>query len=241
MSETEQPTTDVAGIERSPTGQIQDQSPAQPEATKPAATTKATDTNKPPPEPAPAPEPKAEKSLLSEKDEKASGAPEKYTDFKTPEGFELDKASLDKALPIFKELGLSQDAAQKMIDFYADLSKADMEATQSRFQETVKSWRDESLNHPDLRGKMDRNGPVLTAVAKTIDSLGPELAGAFREVMDMTGVGNHPAFIRAFYSLAQKLSEPGHVAGSGPSPFGQGNRARPASAASALYPNLPTS
>lgn len=210
------------------------QAPMTEPVTTPAAAAPTT------PTPNTAPEAKDE-SLLSGKPAKAEGAPEKYADFKAPEGFELDKESMEKASVIFKELNLSQDQAQKLVDYYSGLSKADAESTQNRFKEMVTGWREESLNHPDLKGKMERNGPVLTAVAKTIDSLGPELAGAFREVMDLTGVGNHPAFIRAFYALAQQLSEPGHVTGRGPSAFGQAAPGRQAGPGpGALYPNLPS-
>jgi hypothetical protein len=58
--------------------------------------------------------------------------------------------------------------------------------------------------------------------------------------MDYTGAGNNPAFIKAFWKMAQALTEGGHVAGTGPAPIGQkppGAAERP-TAAKALYPNL---
>ena len=40
-------------------------------------------------------------------------APETYADFTLPEGVELDTALLTDAAPLFKELGLTQEQAQK--------------------------------------------------------------------------------------------------------------------------------
>ena len=57
--------------------------------------------------------------------------------------------------------------------------------------------------------------------------------------MNVTGAGNHPAFVRAFWKLAQQVTEGGHVAGRGPSPEGQKAPGEmPRTAASTLYPNL---
>jgi hypothetical protein len=57
--------------------------------------------------------------------------------------------------------------------------------------------------------------------------------------MDITGAGNNPAFIRAFFKLAQQVTEGRHVAGRGPSTAGQSNpSAAPRTAGEALYPNL---
>ena len=47
-----------------------------------------------------------------------SAAPESYTDFSVPEGHTLDAAAIESATPLFRELGLSQDQAQKLVDFY---------------------------------------------------------------------------------------------------------------------------
>ena len=65
------------------------------------------------------------------------------------------------------------------------------------------------------------------------------LAAEFRKAMDVTGAGNNPAFIRAFYKLAQKVTE-GHIVTNGkPSPLGQtAPDAAPKSASGTFYPNL---
>ena len=82
-----------------------------PLANDPAARTETgeiIDRSATPPANEPAPEPKP-----------GSAAPESYTDFSVPEGHTLDAAAIESATPLFRELGLSQDQAQKLVDFYS--------------------------------------------------------------------------------------------------------------------------
>lgn len=183
------------------------------------------------------PEPKPEaKTVLNEK--AAQGAPEKYEAFKAPEGFELDAKTVEAAVPIFKELGISQEGAQKLVDFYAAQSKQAAEAPVKYWQDMQEQWRTAVMADPEIGPKIDQ---VKTTVSRAIDSIGDaKLAQEFREAMDLTGAGNNPAFIKAFYKLAQRLTEGSHVAGNGASPSGQARPgSAPTSAARALYPNLP--
>lgn len=51
-----------------------------------------------------------------------------YTDFKMPDGETLDQSMVDAALPIFKELKLTQEQAQQLVDLQAANVKAANEA-----------------------------------------------------------------------------------------------------------------
>lgn len=194
-------------------------------------------------------------TLLTEPDDKpaekpedkkpAEGAPEKYEAFKAPEGYEFDEKGQAEATTLFKELGLNQDQAQKLMDVYAAKAiEAQKDATESAataYAEMRKSWQDEVKADPEI-------GKILPAVKATIgralDSLGDKaLTDNFKAAMDLTGAGDHPAFVKAFYKLAQAVVEGGHVKGANPSPLGQtadGNASRK-TAAQAMYPNLPSS
>jgi hypothetical protein len=58
--------------------------------------------------------------------------------------------------------------------------------------------------------------------------------------MDLTGAGDNPAFIKAFWKLSQHVVEGKPAPGGGPSPHGQvavGQAQRP-SIAQAMYPSL---
>lgn len=221
--------------EQTSTGEIRDQAkPATPEATS---------TPKPATEPA-KPEAETDKSLLNQDGKPVEGkpeeakpavAPDKYTDFKVPEGFKLDDAVAKEAGELFKGLNLPQEGAQKLIDFYSAKTLEAAEAPYKAYRDMQTKWVDEIKADPEIGEKLDE---VKTVVGRAIDGLGnPKLAASFREAMDLTGAGNNPAFIRAFYKLAQKVTEGQHVAGRGPAavkPPGRGG-----SAAHNLYPNLP--
>ena len=182
-------------------------------------------------------------TLLGEKSEPKvepkAGPPDKY-EFKAPadwadKGWELDPAILEKASPIFKEMGLSQEQAQKLVDFYAAQSATDHQATQDAIKTQSDAWLTELKADPEIGGKLDS---VKERVGRMYDAVGnPELVNAFKEQMNLTGIGNHPAFVRFMNAIADKFLEGKHVSGRGPvevkSPTGQAP-----SVAQAMYPNL---
>jgi hypothetical protein len=168
----------------------------------------------------------------------AAVAPEKY-DFKAPDGVTLDAKAIEAAVPIFKELNLSQDAAQKLVDFYTTQAKAAAEAPIKAFTEMTSKWRDEIAA---TYGKdIEPGGKHFVGVARLLSQLGPAEA-PFREAMNNTGAGSHPAFVSAMIKIAEMIGEGGHVSGNAPSPLGQSSTGtKPApSLAQAMYPHLPT-
>lgn len=179
----------------------------------------------------------AEGSLVTEgtKDAvvaKPEGAPEKYEAFTLPEGYEANEPVLIEATGLFKEIGLSQAQAQKLVDFYSKVSADAADAGIKLWQETQTAWREEVKADPVIGGQ--KLGPVMATIKKAINTIGDaKLISEFHEAMNITGAGNNPAFIRAFHSLAQKLVEGGPVSGKPES-----SQKPPATAGAALYPNL---
>ena len=140
---------------------------------------------------------------------------------------------------LFREIGLDQPSAQKLMDFYIAKSNEAAEAPFNLWTETQKQWVDEIKADPVIGKRLPE---VKATVSRAIDGLGdPKLAAEFRQAMDITGAGNNPAFVRAFYRLAQQVTEGHHVSGKGPSEAGQqAPDAKPRTAATTLYPNLPS-
>lgn len=167
-----------------------------------------------------------------------AGAPDKY-DFKAPDGVTLDPKAIEAAIPIFKELGLTQDAAQKLVNLQIAQTKALTEAPIKAFVEQTTKWKDEVAG---TYGKdIEPGGKHFVSVGRLLSQLGPGEA-SFREAMNSTGVGNHPAFVAAMIKIAGLISEGGHVSGAQPSPLGQtAGGVKPApSLAAAMYPHLPS-
>lgn len=227
MSDVQQ--TMPEGVARTPTGEIATQSQTKDSAaTTPQTSTTPTET------PSLANQPG--ESLANQRLE-APRAPENYAQFNVPEGYELDPQVMQEASGIFKGMNLPQAEAQKLVDFYVAKTSASANAPYQLWHDMQQKWVDEIKNDPVLGSRLDH---VKTTISRAIDGMNdPKLARDFREAMDFTGAGNNPAFVRAFYKLAQMVTEGGHVAGNGPSAAGQRRADERVSAARAMYPNLP--
>ena len=162
-------------------------------------------------------------------------APEAYTDFTLPEGVTLDKAILDEATPIFRELGLSQEAAQKLIDLQAKHFAQSSASLAKSVDDMRADWQAKVKADPAL-SNLDA---VRTELGRAKDKLPAPVRSAFDEAMNLTGLGDHPAVVRGLFEFAKLVNEGTPVNGSGPSTEGQsgGRSARP-TIAGALYPNL---
>lgn len=226
----EQPQVNEAEA-RTPDGTLKSQTP-QPEQ-KPSAS----------PESEIKPETKPDiKPEGEQKPEVKAGAPEAYTNFTLPEGVELKSPTLEKATATFKELGLSQEAAQKIVDLHIAEIQAAAKAPMDAYDEMRIEWKTKSEADPDI-------GPFTGSKAKgmkenigrALDALNdPKLKTDFQYAMDLTGLGDNPAFIKVASKWAQAVIEPRNVRAGGPSEHGQsakGQTERP-SVASGMYPNL---
>lgn len=190
-------------------------------------------------------DPKAVDPKAAPKDPKAEPGkvPDKY-EFKAPEGRELDAKAIEAATPIFKELGLTQDQAQKLIDLQVARDTEAATASEKLVSDTRAEWRDKVVKDPTLGDGKDNLRPEVKAnIAKAMASLTPEMKTSFTEALDMTGAGDNPAIIAAMNAFGKMLSEGTAVRGGGPSPNGQhapGTNVKP-TPAQAMYPKLPSS
>ena len=238
---------DVAA--RSPTGEILDQAPP----TQPQTSTQTDGTTTPTTEPpkADAPKPasdpiKAPDPVIPPAKTDAPVVPETYT-FRAPDNYTIDPAALEAATPVFKELGLTQDQAQKLVDIQIAREIALAKAPQDAVETMRKDWRGQTESHADIKATVDKNSgktgmdAVKVNIARTLSVLPVDLQVEFKDAMNLTGAGDHPAFVRAFNKLAAFITEGSPVGGKNPSELGQvkpGTQTRP-DVASAMYPTLP--
>lgn len=141
---------------------------------------------------------------------KAEGAPEAY-EFKAPEGQELDQAAVEAFTPIAKELNLSNEQAQKLVDLYA----AQIKGQQDAYNAVRDGWVSSVKNDPEIGGaKLEGN---LAVAAKAIDQFGgPEL----RQALNETGVGDNPAIVKFMIKVGRAISEDNFPRGSSGDPGG---------------------
>ena len=171
-----------------------------------------------------------EQKAAAEKEAAAKVVPETYAEFKMPEGVKLDEAQLKEATPLFKELGLTQDRAQKAVDFYAKQRAQDVANQQKAWGDFQAGWVKEAKADPEFgKDKFDASmGTVrkaITTFAKT-----PAEVKAVDEALNLTGAGNNPAILRLLYRAGLAIGEDKISAGGQPA-FDKKD------AASVMFPN----
>ena len=151
--------------------------------------------------------------------------PDTYADFAMPEGVEVDSALLEQAVPMFKDLGLTQEQAQKLVDFQAGQVQAGSEKAADDFNQMMTQWQTDAKNDNEFGGdKFDESVAIARAA---VDKFGtPEL----KELLVSHGVGNHPEMIRFMLNVG-KLTLEDVPGGTGGNPVSQD-----ADAATVLYP-----
>lgn len=224
---------------RTPDGTIKDVSPASttpsPEVPKPDGDSFLTSSKEPPKAGDPPKTPEAPKPD-DKKPETPPGAPEKYADFKLPDGYKFDDKVLGEAQATFKELGLTQEAGQKLVDLYAANALAAAKAPYDEYANLRTEWKGEIAS----RFPGEKGTAVRTMISSVIDSaLPPSMAQNFRKALDLTGAGDNPDVVESLSILLKPLSEGTPVRGNGPT--GESQRAPnagPPSIADALYGHL---
>ncbi|MDE2022107.1 MAG: hypothetical protein KGI71_04350 [Patescibacteria group bacterium] len=166
--------------------------------------------------------------------------PDKY-EFKAPEGFEIDAKAIEEATPVFKELGLTQDQGQKLFDLYTKFASESAEAPYKQYETMRNDWRSQIAKNPELGdGKDNLSDSAKANIARAIDSVGDAKdVSALKEALDITGAGDNPAIVAAFNTLGKLLSEGTPVKAGAPAPV-KAPGSGPRTAASAIYPNLPS-
>ena len=154
------------------------------------------------------------------------GAPEKY-EFTPAEGAAFDDVVIGELSSVAKELDLSQGAAQKLVDRLGPkIAERTLVAQAEAFKATNEEWVASAKADKEFGG--DKLNENLAVAKKALDAFGtPEL----RELLNTTGIGNHPEFIRAFYRAGLTVSEDKFVSG------GTRPSARNTDHATALYGN----
>lgn len=148
-----------------------------------------------------------------------------YSGVKAPEGSELDVTVLEKATPIFKELGLNKDQAQKLVDFYAGEVSAIVEQQRGMMSQTQEKWLESTRADKEIGGGALDQSVQLGKLA--LQKFGtPELTTLLNEF----GLGNNPEVIR-FMSRVGRLTKEDVPGGSGSPTAGKLDRV------SILYPN----
>ncbi|KRP78093.1 hypothetical protein [Pseudomonas lactis] len=138
----------------------------------------------------------------TEADAKLTGAPEAYEDFTLPEGMEMDADVLGEFKGLAKELNIPQAKAQQLIDFQTQLATKQAEAYQAAVTKQAQDWAASIKNDPEIGGaNYDKN---VESAIKVIQSFGDP---ALTELLNTSGLGNHPALFKFCHRISSAISE----------------------------------
>lgn len=134
--------------------------------------------------------------------EEPGTVPEKYADFKLPEGIEMNPAVMDEFTALAKEKNLSQEDAQRFVDMGTKIV-SNLSVKQAEMLDAEKGkWESAARTDKEYGGD---NFEANLAIAKKgfMEFMSPE----GRKLLHETGLGSHPEIIRAFYRAGKAISE----------------------------------
>lgn len=138
-----------------------------------------------------------------------STTPEAYT-FTAPEGMELDADAVSEFSTFATEQGLSQEQAQKV----ADIATSMAQRQQAQFQAQVTQWATDAAADQEFGG--DKFQANLAIARTAIEKFGGD---TLKQILDTTGLGNHPEMIRAFYRAGKMTMDSEFVQGGTAAPM----------------------
>lgn len=142
-----------------------------------------------------------------DEDQKQEGAPEKY-EFTAGEGVELDSEALKDFEPVARDLNLTNEQAQKLVDAYPKILAGVQQRQAEAWQKQTEGWAETVKADKEIGG--DRLTANLSAAQRALEQFGDS---ELKEYLDSTGLGNHPALVKAFIKVGKAMSEDKVVTG----------------------------
>lgn len=147
--------------------------------------------------------------------EAAVGPPETY-ELTVPDGFEkIDADVLAEATPVLKELNLTNEQADKLTPIAAGLVKKTLERAEKAITDRAvtqrREWNDAFEADPEIGGA--NKDATVAAAARAFDHYGLKKGEGLRQLLDESGIGNHPDMIRFVAAVGRDLAEGGFERG----------------------------
>lgn len=118
---------------------------------------------------------------------------------------DLDPVLVEKAAPVLKGLNLTNDQANQLVKLVPDIQTRLAEQQNDQFAAMRADWAKSAKADPDIGGK--NWTPSLNLAAKALDHLGHPKGSEFRQLLDETGLGNHPAMVKIFRDVGKMIKE----------------------------------
>jgi len=151
-------------------------------------------------------------------------APEEYEPFKGPNDVELDQETLGEFTTLAKELDLSQEQAQSLVDLQAKYFERMQGVQDQEHKALIQSWREQVERDPEIGGAKLKE--TQSAAQRALQRFGDK---ELKALLDESGLGNHPSLVKALARIGKLTDEDRLVEGSPP------GKSKPGNLAEALY------
>ena len=124
--------------------------------------------------------------------------PESYQ-LQVPEGLTLDPAVLGEFTTVAKDMKLSNEQAQRLVDLQSKVTLKATEEARAEYLAMKSSWETETkklLGHEATQ--------QLALAAKARDKFG---APGLTEILNQSGLGSHPEVVKFFVAVGKAISE----------------------------------
>lgn len=129
---------------------------------------------------------------------KTLDAATQYERFTLPEGFEYDDGKVSEFTALARELNLTQEQAQKLVDLHVRHWLGFEEQTRAQGE----AWSKQAMEDPEFGGQKFTQS--LRDANRFVSVFGGE---GLRRALDATGAGNHPEIFKAFARAGRLLGE----------------------------------
>lgn len=130
------------------------------------------------------------------------------------EGLILDASQVEKTIAQAKQLGLTNDQAQALLNEKNEALSSYVSAQQEQLKTKSAEWLESVKADKDLGGeKLDQTlGFLKEAKEGKYAFIEPELV----KILDETGLGNHPLLIKSFVRASKLINEQSSIGGGKP-------------------------
>ena len=129
-----------------------------------------------------------------------------YENLTLPQGYEAHQTAFDAFKQLAQELQLPVQTAQKLVEWETAQARGGAQQAEQARGEILQKWTEQTKQLFGAQYPQE----IARALAAVDRFGGPQL----RQLLDVTGLGSHPAVVQAFHAVARQLSEDCSVGGS---------------------------
>lgn len=132
---------------------------------------------------------------------KKGGVPEKY-EFKFPEGMKVGDEVINKFTSVAKDLGMSQENAQKLMDLAMENAAAQLKSNVDAWDAKRMEWVNELKSDKEFGG--DKLPETITRAKRALSSFSTP---SFIDFLEVSGFGDNAELIKFLARVDKKIGE----------------------------------